>query len=238
MDVLRHSPRPRRAWIALVVGLAALAALATAPSAHGALGDLTPTGCIDDNDDGSYRCAMQHRRARGRGGGRGEPQRQVGLCGRRRRLVDGDIPAQHHHRDPDAAWVHQVVVRSGHLRHLDPVPDGRRRRHGEPGMGPPSTWSPGSATAGSTTSAATRPVGLLTFVECVGDSDFPACAKNMVGIDDPTGVTVSPDGESVYVADFGGNSVAWLKRNTTSGRLAPRKLRRRQRLVVRRAVPE
>ena len=63
--------------------------------------------------------------------------------------------------------------------------------------------------------------GLLTFVECVGDSDFPACAKNMVGIDDPTGVTVSPDGESVYVADFGGNSVAWLDRNTTSGRLTP-----------------
>ena len=34
--------------------------------------------------------------------------------------------------------------------------------------------------------------GALSYRNCVGDDDVPACDKSMAGIDDPTGVAISP----------------------------------------------
>ena len=63
--------------------------------------------------------------------------------------------------------------------------------------------------------------GALTPVGCVDDNDSGAdsCAADANGLDRPFGVTVSPDGESVYVAAATDDAIVHFDRNPTTGAL-------------------
>ncbi|MFZ2051016.1 MAG: IPT/TIG domain-containing protein [Solirubrobacteraceae bacterium] len=68
--------------------------------------------------------------------------------------------------------------------------------------------------------------GLLSIMEaghaCVSGNATGECEHlNAKGISGPYGIAISPNGETVYVADVGGQSVAELARNETSGLLEP-----------------
>jgi DNA-binding beta-propeller fold protein YncE len=220
MDVRGPLRSSRLVTASLSVLVATLAVAALAPAADAALGDLTPLGCIDDNDTGSDTCA----------GSTDGLDRAEGIA------ASSDGKSVYAVSSDDSAVVE--FRRSPATGALTP------RRCIDSSFGPdtcassiPYLLDPEDVTVspdGGSVYVISRfgdsgvynfrrdtDTGRLTFVECVGDSDFPACTKNMVGIDDPTAVTVSPDGASVYVADFGGNSVAWMRRNTTTGRLTP-----------------
>src|ERR1700729_4360282 len=62
--------------------------------------------------------------------------------------------------------------------------------------------------------------GLLTEIGCISHASTGACAtKEAKGLNLPYGVTVSPDGENVYVASFIDQAVAEFSRNKTTGQL-------------------
>jgi DNA-binding beta-propeller fold protein YncE len=62
--------------------------------------------------------------------------------------------------------------------------------------------------------------GLLTEIGCISHESTSTCAaKEAKGLDIPYGVTVSPDGENVYVASYGDEAIVELSRNTTTGEL-------------------
>jgi uncharacterized repeat protein (TIGR01451 family) len=69
--------------------------------------------------------------------------------------------------------------------------------------------------------------GLLTQLggtgACVGETGGGGSCTNDVGygLDNPTGITVSPDGKDVYVTGAGDNAVAELSRNLSTGALTP-----------------
>lgn len=68
--------------------------------------------------------------------------------------------------------------------------------------------------------------GLLTSMNsgkaCVTEEATGECEfKNAKGLNEPYGITVSPDGESVYVAAVKGEALAELARNTSTGVLEP-----------------
>jgi DNA-binding beta-propeller fold protein YncE len=65
------------------------------------------------------------------------------------------------------------------------------------------------------TGAITQPAG---SAGCVGEDTRAGCADGH-GLDYAMGVTVSPDGKSVYVASHYSHAVARLNRNTTTGAL-------------------
>jgi DNA-binding beta-propeller fold protein YncE len=77
--------------------------------------------------------------------------------------------------------------------------------------------TPGNAVAqlnrNTTTGAITQPAGTAG---CVSQGGAGPCAVGHA-LRGPTGVAVSPDGRSVYVASSGSNAVARLNRNTTTG---------------------
>ncbi len=62
--------------------------------------------------------------------------------------------------------------------------------------------------------------GLLTKIGCVTEEATSAeCTTGAKGLNLPYGVTVSPDGENVYVASFADEAIAEFKRNTATGEL-------------------
>ncbi len=62
--------------------------------------------------------------------------------------------------------------------------------------------------------------GLLAKIGCVThDTTLTGCTTEAKGLELPYGVTVSPDGENVYVASFANEAVAEFKRDTVSGEL-------------------
>jgi DNA-binding beta-propeller fold protein YncE len=62
--------------------------------------------------------------------------------------------------------------------------------------------------------------GLLTEIGCISHESTGTCAtKEAKGLNLPYGVTVSPDGENVYVASFADQAVAEFSRNKTTGQL-------------------
>ena len=65
----------------------------------------------------------------------------------------------------------------------------------------------------TTTGAITQPAGTAG---CISETGAGTCADGH-GLSDPTGVAVSPDGKSVYVASNISDAVARLNRNTTTG---------------------
>ena len=71
--------RTRDRRVAIAGLAAAVCALVLAAVAFGAVGDLTPLGCIDDPDSGADTCATSGDGARSRRGDRGQSRRQVGL---------------------------------------------------------------------------------------------------------------------------------------------------------------
>ena len=65
----------------------------------------------------------------------------------------------------------------------------------------------------TTTGALSQPAGTAG---CISETGAGPCADGH-GLVSPTGVAVSPDGKSVYVASIDSNAVARLNRNTTTG---------------------
>jgi DNA-binding beta-propeller fold protein YncE len=62
--------------------------------------------------------------------------------------------------------------------------------------------------------------GLLTEIGCISHESVSGCAtKEAKGLNNPYGVTVSPDGENVYVASFADQAVAEFSRNKATGEL-------------------
>jgi DNA-binding beta-propeller fold protein YncE len=207
-----------------IAGLAAaVAALVLAAVAFGAVGDLTPIGCIDDEDSGPDTCAAT-------GDGLERPEAvAVSPDGRSVYTVssDDEAIARFQRNLSTGALTYKGCIKSAFspatcadtmpdsilMNAVDVTvsPDGESvyviSRYGDSGV---------YHFARNTTS------GALSYRNCVGDADFPACAANMEGIDDPTGVAVSADSKDVYVADFGADAVAHLRRNTTNGNLIPK----------------
>ena len=65
--------------------------------------------------------------------------------------------------------------------------------------------------------------GVLILRGCIQDDAGPGpCEESADGLNAPTSVTVSPDGESVYVGGTGDDAVVRFNRNTTSGALTPK----------------
>jgi DNA-binding beta-propeller fold protein YncE len=66
--------------------------------------------------------------------------------------------------------------------------------------------------------------GLLTEIGCISRQDTQCAAHEVKGLNNPYGVTVSPDGKNVYVASYSDEAVAELARNAETGvleQLAP-----------------
>jgi uncharacterized repeat protein (TIGR01451 family) len=62
--------------------------------------------------------------------------------------------------------------------------------------------------------------GVLTFMSCLSSAGGSGCSATAApGLDDPYGVTVSPDGTSVYVTSGHDSSISEFARNTTTGAL-------------------
>lgn len=63
--------------------------------------------------------------------------------------------------------------------------------------------------------------GDLKFVQCLDDLNPGGddCARSAPGLEQPADVAVSPDGRSVYVAAFAGDSIVHLRRNKRTGKL-------------------
>jgi DNA-binding beta-propeller fold protein YncE len=63
--------------------------------------------------------------------------------------------------------------------------------------------------------------GLLEKIGCITDeSSLAECETGAKGLENPYGVTVSPDGENVYVTAFSEEAIGEFKRNTETGVLA------------------
>jgi len=63
--------------------------------------------------------------------------------------------------------------------------------------------------------------GLLTEIGCISHENTSTCAAvKAKGLNDPYGVTVSPDGKNVYVASFTDEAVAEFSRNSETGALS------------------
>ncbi len=207
-----------------IVGLgAALCALVLAAVAFGAVGDLTPLGCIDDPDSGADTCPTS-----GDGLDRAEAI-ATSPDGKSVYAVssDDEAIARFSRNTTTGALTYQGCIDSAFspadcatsvpgnflMNAVDVAvsPDGAAvyviSRFGDSGI---------YHFARNTTS------GALNYRNCVGDDDVPACDKNMAGIGDPTGVAISPAGDDVYVADFGVGAVAHLTVNTSNGNLNPK----------------
>ena len=67
-----------------------------------------------------------------------------------------------------------------------------------------------------------EPGGLLKKIGCITQeaASGEGCTPSAKGLDVPYGVTVSPEGENVYVTGFGEEAVAEFKRNTETGILS------------------
>ncbi len=61
--------------------------------------------------------------------------------------------------------------------------------------------------------------GLLTEIGCISKADTECADHEAKGLNQPYGITVSPDGENVYVASYSDEAVAEFSRNTTTGEL-------------------
>ena len=62
--------------------------------------------------------------------------------------------------------------------------------------------------------------GALTGAGCIADTgDTAGCGTTQQGLDGASGVAVSPDGKSVYVASFTDDAITRFDRNTTTGAL-------------------
>jgi len=63
--------------------------------------------------------------------------------------------------------------------------------------------------------------GALTPAACIQDEFLCDCSPNQQGLNGASGVVVSPDGASVYVASQVDNAVVRFDRNPATGALTP-----------------
>jgi DNA-binding beta-propeller fold protein YncE len=223
----KKMPKTKAQWVTLLrrcvaLGLAAVgASLVCAAVALAASGDLTPEGCVDDNDDGTDVCAQS---------------------------VDGLSAADSIAVSPDGESVYvasafsDAVVKfnrnttSGALGGASCIDDN------DTGLDFCAQQADGlNRAAGVTVSAdgksvyvtseedhaivhfERKPSGALVPRGCLVDNDFPteSCADSPKGLDGASEVHVSSDGKSVYVASYLDDAIAHFERDTTTGALIP-----------------
>jgi DNA-binding beta-propeller fold protein YncE len=212
-------------WVSLlrrcvVVGLAAVgASLVCAAVALAASGDLTPEGCVDDNDNGTDVCA----------------QSVDGLSGAQSVAVSPDGKSVYIASNEDAAIARfERNTTSGALIYRGCLDDSIEScaQSLPTFMDPVSiTVSPDGewvyvvsrfAVGGIYRFKRNTTNGALSYRDCIARVDFPGtCAQSAPGLKEPTSVAVSPDGKSVYVADFGASTVVRFAR-TATGKLVSR----------------
>src|SRR5256714_5798981 len=183
--------RARGGLAAAVAALAAVASLAFASAAFGAVGDLTPLGCIDDPVSGADTCATSGDGLSGAQGVAVSPNGKSVYA-----VSDDDEAIAHFQRNlSTGVLTYKGCIKGAFssatcadtipnfLNAVDVAvsPDGNSvyvvSRFGDSGV---------YNFARNTTN------GNLTYRNCVGDDDFPgACSRNMAGIDDPTGIAIS-----------------------------------------------
>ena len=133
-----------------------------------ATGELTPTGCVDDNDSGLDTCAASG---------------------------DGMDNVTSVVVSPDGRSVYAAAIGESAALSDDAV----------------SAFSRDTSTGG------------LTPLGCVDDNDTggDACATSTNGLNDVSGLAVSPDGEWLYAVSNVDDAIVTFDRNTTTGVLTP-----------------
>jgi DNA-binding beta-propeller fold protein YncE len=200
----------------------ALALLVFAGGALAAVGDLTPEGCIDDNDTGVEPCVAG----------------VDGLSGTIRVAVSADGKSLYTTGFGDDAIVQFERTTNGALAPLGCIDDNDTGAddcaQSADGLDFPAgvAVSPDGTSvyvASTLDDAVVRferntTTGELTPKGCVQDNDTgtDSCAKTADGLNGAESVAVSADGTSVYVAADNDNAVARFMRDTTTGKLTPR----------------
>ena len=206
----------------VVVALALTVVPLTAGSAPAAVGDVTPAGCIDDNDTGSDTCAQS---ADGLGGNRditvSQDGKSVYATG-----VDDDALVRFD-RDPETG----TLTPAGCIDDNDTGTDTcAQSADGLDGAQSVAVSADGKSVyvAAEGDGALVRfdrdpETGSLTPAGCIDDNDNGAdtCAQSADGLDGAQTVAVSADGKSVYVAGEDDDSVVHFDRDSGTGVLTP-----------------
>jgi len=217
----RPSRRPSRR-LALSVGLVT-ASLVAAATALAALGDLTPAGCVGDNDTGTDVCAESS-------DGLADAISVVTSADGNSvyAAARGDDAVVRFDRDP----VDGTLTPKGCIDDNDP-PSGPdtcgRSADGLDGLLSVAVSPDGESvyTAGNSNDAIVRfnrkPSGQLVPKGCVDDPTTgpELCATTAQGLGDASAVAVSPDGTSVYAVSSQDSSIVRFNRKP-SGALVPK----------------
>jgi 6-phosphogluconolactonase (cycloisomerase 2 family) len=187
-------------------------------------GELTPAGCVEDDDTGDGACA----------------QSTDGLDGPSSVTVSPDGRSVYAASFTDDAIVRfdrdtttGALTPAGCVDDNDP-PEGpddcAQSTNGLDDLGSVAVSRDGKSVYGASfgDSAIARftrsTTGAITPAGCVDDNDGEgrdACARSTNGLDAAISVTVSPDGESVYATGVHDDAIVAFARNTTTGTLTP-----------------
>ena len=203
-------------------GLAGLVLAASVAVAYAAVGDLTPQGCIDDNDSGADTCAVST-------DGLQRPEKMVISPDGNSVYAVGD--------DDDAVAMLERDAGSGALTPIGCIDDNdtgadscAQTADGLAGAHAVTVSPDGKSVyvAADVDDALARfkrdpATGELTPKGCIQDNDSAtdSCAQSTDGLEGAHSVVVSPDGRWVYVASEWDEAIVRFRRSIRSGALTP-----------------
>jgi len=189
------------------------------------LGELTPQGCMEDDDTGADDCAQSTDGLDGANAvavsADGKSVYAAGLgddavTHLTRNTTTGALSATDGDCVDDNDTGDDACLRNTNgldgVQSLALSPDGK------------SLYAPGSTDDAVVHLTRNTTSGALTPQGCVDDNDTGAdtCDQSADGLEDAVSPQASPDGKSLYVVSFSDAAVARLKRSTSNGSLAPR----------------
>ncbi len=218
---LRPRVRARRLWL---LALAGATALAITTAALAATGDLTPAGCIEDNDSGPDACAGS---TDGLDGAYSVAVSPDGRSVYAASAVDNAIAR--FDRDPTTGGL----TPAGCIDDNDSGPDACAgstdgldvARSVAVSADGRSVYAASAGDNAIVRFDRNTTTGALTPAGCIDDNDPgqgpDACAASTDGLNAAISVAVSADGRSVYAASALDNAIVRFDRNTTTGALTP-----------------